>query len=166
MATDQTLLEASIAFAAGYSCSPLQKACAAGRIPGDTLQTIGAGATSTLQIESIRFDDPTPMISGNNILLDNQQKIYGVSCSITGTQATHNTGIITLSLYWFDGVEAKLLMSQDYIFLDTQSTINSCLASSCKTNARNDNYIYATLFNGTNNSLDITRFRFSAVRAC
>lgn len=161
-----TLQEARDACAAGYTCSPLQKACAAGRIVGDALQTINSMTETILEVKSTRFDDPTPMISGNNILLDNQQKIYGVSCSITGSQPTHTTGVLTLNLYWFDGTSSKLIMSQDFIFLDTQSTINACLASACKTNARNDNYIYATLYNGTNASIDITRFRFSAVRAC
>jgi hypothetical protein len=158
--------EAIAAYNAGYNCAMRQKACAAGRIPTDPVQTIAAGATSTLVIVTTLFDDETPMISGNNILLANQAKIYGASITVYGTQATHSTGVITLNLMWYDGTTAKTLMSTDHVFLDSRTTLNCSLASSVKTLIEhNDNYIYATLTNSTDADFDVTKFRISAIRA-
>lgn len=167
MATQATIDEARTAFEAGYQASYMQLACAAGRITTDpSSQTIQPGATTTLQIISTRFDSIPTMISGNNILLQNQQKCYNASASITASSAVHVDGVMSLDLYWFDGTIHNLLQSQDLIYVASKSEFSIGLSTCLKSIDRNDNYIYCQLTNGTDVPVTIDRYRFSCFRVC
>lgn len=167
MATEATISECREAIEDGFQSSYKQMACAGGRIVTDvSSQTIGASTTATLEILTVRFDNSPPMISGNNILLQDQRKCYNVSVSVTGTTPTHVDGVMTLSLYWFDGTFHNLLMAQD-MYYDANRSSFACSLSTCvKSIDRNDNYVYAQLSNGVDVTTTITRYRISAFRVC
>lgn len=167
MATQATIDEARTAIEEGYQASYIQLACAAGRITTDpTSQTIQPGATATLQIISVRFDSSPTMINGNNILLQNQKKVYNASVSVTASSAVHVDGVMSLDLYWFDGTLHNLLQSQDVLYVAAKSEFSIGTSTCLKSIDRNDNYIYCQLTNGCDVPITIDRYRFSCVRAC
>lgn len=170
--SNNCIQETREAYNQGYIASIYQLACACGRISGDSLQTIAAGQTNTVQIKSVRFDDAnTPMvdIANNHIKLISCQKVYNVSINVQ-VQCTGEVAVNTLSLIWFDGEEDKEIASID-ISSQTNTTVQNyqlttlIKSNSAQTDNVNNNYIYAKLKNTMTNSIDITRFRFSVIRA-
>lgn len=167
MASQETIDEARIAIEDGFQSSYKQMACAGGRIVTDvSSQSIPASSDATLEILTVRFDNSPPMILGNLILLQDQRKVYNVSVSVTGATPTHVSGVMNLSLYWFDGAFNNLLMSQDMFYDASKSTFSICLSTCVKSIDRNDNYVYAVLSNGVDVPTTITRYRISAFRVC
>lgn len=148
-----------------YITSGSQKSCAAGIIPGDTAQVIASLATATVNIESVRYDDSPAMVSGNTILVTDQQQVWNVSATIRGTISNaggNNT--MTVCLCWYDGSVSLVLAQQDLYVPANWTQWNCTLATGAKTIANVGQYYYTEIFNDTNKSTTIEKYRISVSR--
>ena len=136
-----------------------QICAAAGKIFGDPLQTISSGTTPTIIISSVRYDNNS-IVSGDNFLLQILQNIYIVSSTITCT-VTGVTGNLSLRLMWFDGTDHICMGQQDYYVVSGTDNISMTLSCVIKSNENEGQYIYCQLRNNSNDTIYLTRYRFS-----
>jgi len=136
-----------------------QICAAAGKIFGDSYQTIASGTTPTIIISSIRYDNNN-IVSGNNFLLQIPQNIYIVSSTITCT-VTGVTGNLSLRLMWFDGTSHINMGQQDCYVASGTENINITLSCVIKSNENEGQYIYCQLRNNSNDTIYLNRYRFS-----
>lgn len=151
----------------GYYKSGLQKACAVGRAValGDAAQTVASGATATLAQVRTFFDWSTTMISGDNILLDDLNQVWGVSVNVNGSfTGGPSTNTWTITTYWYDGAVERVVSANDYFATAAATVFNGCIGSGIKSNGSAGQYIRAEITNNTGATMNINRFRFSAIR--
>lgn len=150
-----------------YIKSTNQKACAGGITPGvSALQAITTGSGNiTLLIKDVLFDWFNPMISGNDILLDDLQQVWTVSALMRGTFATNPTSqTFSATMIWYNGTTDKIIGQQDAFVAANAPTFNITISTTMKTNSNPGQYIRCALNNTTNATMNITHYRFSTIR--
>lgn len=156
--------------AKGYVVSFMQKACSAGHFQGltpDPAQTVGAGATATVELHTVRFDTPdAPMVSGNTIVLEKSLQAYAAAANIEYSSGAHSNGAVYVRVKVWDGtaLQTQLAGKNTYNTFETTDMITVGGVIMTNLNLPADNYAVVEIENATDVTISLDNVRIGVLR--